>query len=150
MPIRPDDDYASLSRKLAELGGELLVEALDKDPECRPQPDDGVTIAPKIEACDRHLDPERTAGELERRVRALTPHIDAYVELPDGERLGVRRARAAENGVGPGELIVRDGRLLYGCSDGALELLEVQPAGGRPMDSAAYVRGHAARLTGGV
>jgi methionyl-tRNA formyltransferase len=150
MPIRPDDDYASLSRKLAELGGELLVEALDKDPECRPQPDDGVTIAPKIEASDRRLDPERTAAELERRVRALTPHIGAYMELLDGERLGVRRAAVAENGVGPGELIVRDGRLLYGCSDGALELLEVQPAGGRPMDSAAYVRGHAARLTGGV
>jgi methionyl-tRNA formyltransferase len=69
------------------------------------------------------------------------------VELPDGERVGVRRAAMAENGVAPGELAVRDGRLLYGCSDGALELLEVQPAGGRQMDSAAYVRGHAARLT---
>jgi methionyl-tRNA formyltransferase len=150
LPISPDDDYGSLSRKLAELGGELLVEALDKDPGCKPQPAEGVTIAPKIEPPDRHLDPQRGAADLERRVRALTPHVGAYVELPRGERLGVRRAAVAVDGVPPGELTVRDRRLLYGCSDGALELLEVQPAGGRPMDSAAYVRGHAASLSGGV
>jgi methionyl-tRNA formyltransferase len=147
LPIQPDDDYASLSRKLAEPAGELLVEALDREPDCRPQPAEGVTIAPKIEAADRHLDPSRSAAELERRVRALTPHIGTYVELPGGDRLGVRRAAPAENGVPPGEVAVRGGRLLYGCADGALELLEVQPAGGRPMDAAAYVRGHAARLT---
>ena len=147
LPIQPDDDYASLSRKLAEPAGELLVEALDREPDCRPQPAEGVTIAPKVEAADRHLDPSRSAAELERRVRALTPHIGTYVELPGGDRLGVRRAAPAENGVPPGEVAVRGGRLLYGCADGALELLEVQPAGGRPMDAAAYVRGHAARLT---
>jgi methionyl-tRNA formyltransferase len=150
LPIRPDDDYGSLSRKLAELAGELLVEALDKEPDCTPQPEEGMTIAPKIEASDRYLGPERSAAELERRVRALTPHIGTYVELPGGDRLGVRRAAPAEGGAAPGELVVRDGRLLYGSADGALELLEVQPAGGRPMDAAAYVRGHAARLTGEV
>jgi methionyl-tRNA formyltransferase len=44
--------------------------------------------------------------------------------------------------------VLRDeeGRLLYGTADGALELLEVQPAGKRPMDAAAWLRGHAARL----
>lgn len=151
LAVRPDDDYGSLSRRLAELGGELLVEALDKSPQCREQPSEGVTIAPKIEAEDRRLDPELSAAELERRVRALTPHVGTYLELPDGERLGVRRAAAgAAVGAGPGEVSVRDGRLFYGCADGALELLEVQPAGGRAMDAAAYLRGHAAKLGGGV
>jgi methionyl-tRNA formyltransferase len=150
LEIRPDDDYGSLSRRLGELGGELLLEALDESPECREQPSEGVTIAPKIEAADRRLDPELTGAELERRVRALNPHVGTYVELSDGERLGVRRAAPADATLGVGELSVRDGRLLFGCADGALELLEVQPAGGRAMDAAAYVRGHAAKLGGGV
>jgi methionyl-tRNA formyltransferase len=149
--IRPDDDYGSLSRRLAELGGELLVETLDERPECRDQPSEGVTVAAKIGPEDRRLDPELSALDLERRVRALTPHIGAYVELPDGGRLGVSRAAPADTGgVAPGELAAQAGRLLYGCADGALELLEVQPAGGRPMEAAAYLRGHAARLGGGV
>jgi methionyl-tRNA formyltransferase len=151
LPIGPEDDYGSLSRKLAELGGELLVEALDTRPECRPQAEEGVTIAPKIFPEDRRLDPELPALQLERRVRALTPHIGAYVELPDGDRLGVRRAVPAEaDGVAPGELGAHGGQLLYGCADGALELLEVQPAGGRAMEAAAYLRGHGAKLGGGV
>jgi methionyl-tRNA formyltransferase len=152
LPILADDDYGSLSRRLAELGGELLVETLDTSPECHEQPSDGLTIARKIEPEDRRLDPDLPAADLERRVRALTPHIGAYIELVDGERLGVRRAKlaTAAGGPGPGELSVQDGRLLYGSADGALELLEVQPAGGRPMDAASYLRGHAAKLGGGV
>jgi methionyl-tRNA formyltransferase len=150
--IRPDDDYGSLSRRLADLGGELLVEALDEQPEFRDQPGHGVTIAHKIGPEDRHLDPERSAHELERRVRALSPHIGTYVELPGGERLGVLRAAAAVGTqVTPGELTASDDdRLLFGCAVGALELLEVRPAGGRAMDAAAYLRGHAAKLGGGV
>lgn len=151
LAVEPDDDYGSLSRRLAELGGELLVEALDEQPDCAPQPEEGATVAPKIEPRDRRLDPDLPAAALERRVRALTPHVGAYLELPDGDRLGLRRAAVAgSNGPGPGELGAHDGRLLYGCADGALELLEVQPAGGRPMDAAAYLRGHAAKLGGGV
>jgi methionyl-tRNA formyltransferase len=150
--VARDDDYGSLSRRLAELGGELLVEALDTSPECREQPSEGVTVAPKIEPADRRLDPELSAGELERRVRALTPHVGAYLELPDGERLRVLRAAPVPGAadVVAGELSVRDGRLVYGCADGALELLEVHPAGGRAMDAGAYLRGHAAKLGGGV
>jgi methionyl-tRNA formyltransferase len=152
LSVRPDDDYGSLSRRLAELGGELLVDALELSPECHEQPSEGVTVARKIEPDDRRVDPDLRAVDAERRVRALTPHVGAYIELSDGERLGVWRAAVlpAAPGVAPGELIVQDGRLLYTCADGALELLEVQPAGGRAMDSADYLRGHAAKLGGGV
>jgi methionyl-tRNA formyltransferase len=147
-PIRPDDDYAALSARLAPLGGDLLVRTLDESPPFRDQPEEGVTIAPKIEAADRALDPALEAAFLERRVRALTPHIGAFVLLPGGDRLGVRRAAVSDAPPPPpGEFATGDGRLLFGCVDGALELLEVQPAGGRPMDAAAYLRGHAAALT---
>ena len=141
--IRPDDDFGSLSWRLAALGGELLVRALDTQPAPEAQPEEDVTYAEKIEAGDRRLDPGRPVAELERRVRALTPHVGTYVELPGGERLGVRRATVADGGATSGELAARDGRLLYGADDGALELLEVQPAGKRAMDGASYLRGHA-------
>jgi methionyl-tRNA formyltransferase len=147
--IRPDDDYGSLSERLADLGGELLVEALDQEPAFREQPETGVTYADKIGAEDRLLDPALTADLLERRVRALSPHIGAYVELPWDERLGVTRATlAAGDWPPPGGLAAEDGRLLYGASGGALELLEVHPAGRRPMEAADWIRGYGGRLKG--
>jgi methionyl-tRNA formyltransferase len=145
--IRHDDDYGSLAGRLAQLGGALLVEALDTRPACREQPDEGVTYAVKIQREERRLDPVRMADELERRARALTPHIGAYVELPSGGRLGVRRAAVAPTGdLKPGRLDARDGRLLFGAASGALELLEVQPEGKRPMPAADWLRGHAGQL----
>jgi methionyl-tRNA formyltransferase len=142
--IRPDDDYGSLAPRLAALGGELLIETLDTQPPFRAQPDQGVTYAEKIQPPDRLLDPSLRAGELERRVRALHPHVGAYIELDGGERLGVRRARLAPgvDAVAPGELKAEDSRLLYGAAQGALELLELHPAGKRPMDAGDWLRGH--------
>jgi len=146
-PIRPNDDFGTLSPRLATLGGELLVEALDTQPPFVEQPSAGVTLAPKIEADDRRLDPSFAAEELERRVRALTPHVGAFAETPDGERLGVRRAAVvSERGVAPGAVVAREGRLLLGTAEGTLELLEVAPPGGRPMNAASYLRGRGARL----
>ena len=128
-PIRPDDDYGSLAARLETLSGELLVRALDERPPFTEQPSEGVTYAEKITAADRELDgTAHTAAELDLVVRALHPHIGAR-----WNDLRVLRARVAEPGA--------DG-LLIETTDGALELLEVQPPGKRPMDAAAYLRGH--------
>ncbi len=154
--IHADDDYASLAARLAELSAELLVEALDQDCSWREQPQDGVTYAEKIDRDDRRLDPSLGADALERRVRALNPHVGTFVELEDGERLGVRRA-ALVSGFGeapaggeslpqPGELKEDGGRLLFGTARGALELLEVQLPGGKPMAAEAYLRGRGSSL----
>jgi methionyl-tRNA formyltransferase len=148
-PIEPDDDFGTLSPRLAELGGELLVDALDKRPECAQQPEEGVTIAPKIESEERRLDPSAGAELLVRRVRALNPHIGTWIGLNGNERLGVRRARVAPSSAAPGALVEEDGRLLWGCAGGAIELLVVQPPGGRVMDAADYLRGHRAKLARG-
>jgi methionyl-tRNA formyltransferase len=150
--IRPDDDYGTLAARLALLGGELLVEALDTRPVCHQQPAEGATYADKIHPDERRLDPERRPDELERRVRALTPHVGAYVELPSDGRLGVLRAELGRtNELRPGELAVRDGRLLYGATSGSLQLLEVQPEGKRAMAAADWIRGHRDLLArGGV
>jgi methionyl-tRNA formyltransferase len=149
-PIRPDDAYGSLAARLAPLGAELLLTALETRPPCREQPQAGVTYAEKIHPAERRLDPSRPADELERRIRAFTPHVGAYIELASGESLGVRRAALASDAPHPaaGELAARDGRLLYGTAFGALELLEVHPAGKRPMGAPEYLRGHARDLAG--
>ncbi len=120
VPINPTDDYGSLAARLEALGGDLLVRALDEQPDCTEQDEAGVTYADKLTAEDRLLDPSQSAEEQARRVRALSPHIGAYLEQADGSRLGVWEARAA---------------------DGQLELVRVQPPGKRPMTFADYERG---------
>jgi len=142
-PIRPDDDYGSLAARLRELGGELLVRALDERPPCVEQDEAGVTYAHKIEARDRALDPTRPPEEVERVVRALRPHIGARVPLPDGSYLGVISARVDGDTLAPagGRLRTDGERLLLDCNGGALELLEVRPPGARPMAAADWLRG---------
>ncbi len=146
VPIGPEDDFSSLSGRLAALGGDLLVEALDLQAQGRlelvEQDEEQATYAEKIEPEERRLDPSRPAGELARTVRALTPHIGAYVEVGGGERLGVRRARAVDVNVKRGEMKAEWGALLLGCGRGALRLEVVQPPGGKPMAADAYLRGH--------
>lgn len=144
--IGPEDDYESLAGRLAALGGELLVEAFDRLEEGAlafvEQDDDEATYAEKIESAERRLDPGRSAAELARTVRALTPHIGAYLELDGEGRLGVRRARAVDVSVKRGEMKAEWGALLLGCGRGALRLEVVQPPGGKPMAADAYLRGH--------
>ena len=135
-PIAPDDTYGTLTPRLQELGADLLLRVLDERPGCTEQTEDGVTYAEKIGPADRTLDPAASAAVNDRVVRALTPHIGARVGLADGAFLGVLRAAVREPDAA-GELRAESGRLLLG----GLELLEVQPAGGRPMDAAAYLRG---------
>jgi methionyl-tRNA formyltransferase len=144
--IDPRDDHDSLSQKLAELGGELLVRALDAlragELEFTEQDDSRATYADKVSPEERCLRPSKPAAELERMVRALSPHIGTYLELEGGGRLGVRAARTAPEGPAAGAIEVRGSRLLLGSSDGGLELDVVQPPGGKPMRADDFLRGH--------
>jgi methionyl-tRNA formyltransferase len=129
-PIRPDDDYGTLAHRLAERGADLLVGALSARPDPAPQSADGITYAEKITAADRTLDPDAPPESRALVVRALRPHIGARLELAEGAFLGVWDARPGDGGV----------------QWRGLELLEVQPAGGRRMPADAWIRGHGASL----
>jgi methionyl-tRNA formyltransferase len=145
LAIGPRESFGELERRLAELGGEALVHALDARAagglELREQDDALATYAEKIDPSERHLDPAHAAGELDRVIRALTPHVGAYLELGDGERLGVREATPMQGELPAGEIAAGED-LLLGCGEGVLRLDMVQPPGGRPMEAGAYLRGH--------
>jgi methionyl-tRNA formyltransferase len=121
-PILPTDDYATLAQRLQTISVDLLLGVLTDRPEPVAQSEDGVTYAEKLTAQDRTLDLTRPPEENVRIVRALHPHIGARIALPGGDFLGVQDASIA--------------------LDGTLELVTVQPAGGRPMAYAEYLRGH--------
>ena len=137
------EDGGALVARLSRIGGPLLVSALDGLEAGRltptPQPEEGVSLAPKIRAEDRALDLGRPAVELERRVRALSPHIGAICRI-GGEPFKIWSARVRAESAPPG-LTVIDGRLVAGCADGSLELLELQPPGRGRMDADAFLRG---------
>jgi methionyl-tRNA formyltransferase len=145
------DNYALLSDRLAGVAGELVVRALDELEagrlEFTEQQDAEATYAEKISPEERRLDPSRPALELERQVRALTPHIGTYLELEGGDRLGVREAEAADQwgggGSRPGTFEAASPHLLLATGDGQLVLDVVQPPGKKPMTAADFLRGHA-------
>jgi methionyl-tRNA formyltransferase len=149
--VAQDDDYASLSARLAAAGGELVVRALDRlaagDLDFTEQNDADAIYADKISPEERRLDPAQPPDELERQVRALRPHIGAYLELEDGGRLGVVSAKAgwpsgSDGSSEPGRLVPTGDRLLLVCAQGVLDLDVVQPPGKKPMSAADFLRGH--------
>jgi methionyl-tRNA formyltransferase len=142
-PVQAGDTFGTLAQSLQALGGELLVSALDSSPPCFEQDESNATYAEKITAADRRLQPDRTAPELERVVRALSPHIGAQLELADGSLLGVREARARpEPGAPNGGLSLAGPRPVLGCREGSLELVVVVPPGRRPMTAEDFLRGY--------
>lgn len=142
-PISTCDTYGSLAARLQGRGAELLVGVLDRRPDCTPQDDSLASYAEKIGPEDRELDPSKPADDLERIVRALTPHIGAHLKLEDGSWLGVREARARhESGPPAGSLAVDGARPVLGCAEGVLELITVQPPGRRSMSGEDFLRGH--------
>ncbi len=142
-PIGDGDDAGALVERLSAMGGPMLVRALDDLEAGRlesvSQPDEGVSLAPKITAGDRVIDLSRPAAELSRRVRALSPHIGAVARI-GGEPFKIWSTRARPDAA-PAGLSVVDGRLVAGCGEGSLEVLELQPPGRGRMDAASFLRG---------
>ena len=142
VPIPPDATGGILAEILSGLGARLIVRALAEDPKPRPQPEEAACYAPRLTHEDARLDWWEPAPALARRVRAFDPWPGTFCEF-SGLRLKVRKAEAVAT-VGecapPGTLL--DDALTIACCAGALRLRVVQPPGGKPMDGAAFLRGH--------
>ena len=140
LPIADDDTAASLHARLACLGAEAIVAALQNAEALEPTPQaaDGVTYADKIDKAEAKLDFTRNAADLDRHIRGLSPFPGAWFEA-DGSRIKVLAARPLETS-GPAGMVAKDGAVIY-CGQGALELLHVQKAGKPAMGAADFMRG---------
>lgn len=139
--LAPAEDAASLHDKLAALGAEMIVAALEAVAagRARPvrQPDFGVTYARKVEKREAVLDWARPATELERAVRAFLPAIT----LLDGEPVKIWRAQVVEGRGMPGTVLLSHDGLVVACGENALAILELQRAGGRRLEAREFMRG---------
>lgn len=141
--IRDDDDAMSLHDRLAELGAELILQALAEVESSRavavPQPELGITYARKIDKRETRIDWTRPAAELERAVRAFRPAPGAST-FAGAVELKIWRVRVVDvRRLAPGEV---NDALVVGCGQGALEILELQRAGGRRLSASDFLRGH--------
>ena len=139
--ITAEDDAGSLQERLAELGAEMIVETLADIAAGRAravaQARTGVTNAPKVTKNETLLDWRRSATELERAVRAFRPVPGASTAL-EGEPIKIWRARVVDGQLPPGTLTPD---LVVGCGQGALQVLELQRAGGKRLRAVDFLRG---------
>jgi len=144
--IGPDETADALHDRLMHVGAPLMVEALARLETgaltLTPQPAEGVIYARKIDKAETRIDWRLPAMELHNRVRGLSPFPGAWCELTLGgkvERLKILRASPASGEGAPGEVL--DERLGIACGQGALRLVELQRAGGRPAPAEEFLRG---------
>lgn len=143
----PDDvDAGDLLAVLAEQGAPVLADALlavAAGEAGRPQPDVGVTMAPRLQPEDAAIDWRQDAGSVARHVRSVTPRPGARTTLEGAPlKLAGVRARAEGAAAPPGSVLgVHDGLLEVACGTGTLLVERVQPAGRAWMDAQDALRG---------
>lgn len=149
--IAPSETADALGDRLAKLGAQQLVEALDLLEAGRarfePQDESEASFAPKMTKAQGTIDWRQPSGVIERLVRATVPWPGAATQLSGRPlkvwHVAVRQEAAASAGAPPGTVIgVTHAAITVATGDGALELLEVQPAGGRRMTVREFLAGH--------
>ncbi|MCX7843916.1 MAG: methionyl-tRNA formyltransferase [Candidatus Bipolaricaulota bacterium] len=145
--IGPEETAGELERRLAQLGAELAVETVEKlwrgEIEPRPQPPNGPP-APKLHKEDGKIRWEWEARRIHNLVRGLSPRPGAYTTW-QGELVKVLRTRVVAEGESlgaPGSILPRRDRLLVAAGQGVLEVLELQPAGGRVLSGRDFLNGY--------
>jgi methionyl-tRNA formyltransferase len=146
LPIAPDDSTGRLHDRLAALGARLIVPALQDASAGRlspqAQPTDGVNYAHKVEKAESVIDWQLDAAVIERRARAFDP-FPGLQFLLRGAPVKLWRAAVLPRHSTPGTVLeAGDGRLVVACGEAALELLELQAAGGKRLATPDFLRGH--------
>ncbi len=144
IPILPSTTTTVLHDEMARVGAQALIEALpgylSGTLKPHPQPEEGVTYAHKIEKSEGLLTWKKPAAELLRQVRALNPWPGVWFEY-EGKRIKVLAAEIEPKASGiPGKIV--DDRAGIQTSSGIFRPLKVQPEGGAPMETKAFLRGH--------
>jgi len=147
-PIGAHETAGHLLASLAQSGAELLLRVVDHlaSGTARAEPQLGdVTVAPKLTLEDGRITWTASAAQVSNLIRGVTPEPGAFTTI-DGARVKVLDASIARDAPRrePGQLSLEGRRLLVGTSSDPIELLEVQPAGKKPMAAADWWRGRPA------
>ena len=137
--IGAEETTAALHDRLSDLGAAKIVEALETLDQLVPvaQSEDGVTYAAKIEKAEARVDWSRSAPEVDRLIRGLSPFPGAWCEV-SGERVKLLGARLATGSGAPGEVLHG---FTVACGEGAVEITRAQRQGKAAMDAADVLRG---------
>ena len=147
LPITAADTTASLHDKLADLGGRMIVQALEMSAGTgfphTPQPAEGLTYAHKIEKAESWMDWSRSAEQLDRRLRAFNPFPGGATQLGDEViKLWTAVPQAYTGSAQPGTVLAADAEgVLVACGEGALCLTQLQRAGGKRLAAGDFLRG---------
>lgn len=148
VPITERTTAADLHDVLARRGAALMADAMDVLRkggmlDFKPQAEDGVTYAAKIDKSETRIEWSLDASELLRHIHGLSPFPGAWCMLPcDGQSVRVKVLRvelAPGSDERPGTVL--DDRLTIACGEGALRLVEVQREGKRAMSASAFLHG---------
>ncbi|WP_432565225.1 methionyl-tRNA formyltransferase [Kineococcus sp. SYSU DK003] len=143
-PVGASDTSGDLLGRLAVRGADLLVGVLDAIEDGTavktPQPEVGVTLAPKITVEEARIDWTATAAEVDRRVRGCTPDPGAWTTFR-GERVKVGPVVPGPEQLPAGRIVVEKKRVLVGTAQGSVALGTVQAAGKKAMGATDWARG---------
>ena len=145
--IRPTDTAGDLLARLSDSGAELLAATLDgiEDQALtpRPQPADGVSLAPKITVEQARVRWDLPAQVVDRRIRAVTPNPGAWTLIGDMRvKVGpVQRDSEVTQSLAPGQIHVGRKSVWVGTASEPVRLGQIQPPGKKPMNAADWARG---------
>ncbi|MGZ5817161.1 MAG: methionyl-tRNA formyltransferase [Burkholderiaceae bacterium] len=147
IPILPDDTTGSLHDKLADLGGVMIVDALNKlqnnSLTAMPQSEAGANYAAKITKEEAALDFTQPAEKLARKIRAFNPFPGASAQF-NGVSIKLWYAQALpESAAKPGQILTANAHdgVIVACGTGALRLTELQKPGGKRLPAAEFLKG---------
>jgi methionyl-tRNA formyltransferase len=142
IPIGADMTAGELHDAMANLGTDLMARALSAlergTLQVTRQPADGITYAAKIDKAETRIDWTKPWKAVHDHIRGLSPFPGAWCELAD-DRVKVLRSTKGEGSGTPGTAL--DDSLTVACGGGAVRIVELQKAGGRPMKAEEFLRG---------
>jgi methionyl-tRNA formyltransferase len=143
LPIAPDATTGELHDKLARLGADLMLRALGAlergGLQLTPQPEAGVTYARKIDKNEARIDWTKPWHEVHDHCRGLSPFPGAWCELSGTGRVKILHSTKGDGSGEPGRVL--DDKLTVACGSGAVRIVELQRAGGKPMAAEEFLRG---------
>ncbi|AZQ69330.1 methionyl-tRNA formyltransferase [Silicimonas algicola] len=137
--IGPEDTTGDLHDRLADLGATLVVRALEELEALTPVPqsEEGITYARKIDKAEARIDWTRPGQDIDRQIRGLSPFPGAWCDV-NGERVKLLRSRLTNGSGVPGTHL---GGFCIVCGEGAVQIVEAQREGKRPMTAVEILRG---------